>query len=135
MTNGPVVRLCSYCVYFVQTTFKYDNLVIKTGLKANSVGMVSVDVTNAGTVSGADIPQLYLGFPISAGEPPKQLKGFKKTPILQPGATTTVHFSLMDRDLSIWDDVGHMWSKQTGTFQVFVGTGSEDIRVTGTLHV
>ena len=107
-----------------------DHLVIK-----KTELMVSVDVTNTGTVPGADIPQLYLGFPISAGEPPKQLKGFKKTPILQPGATTTVHFSLMDRDLSIWDDVGHMWSKQTGTFQVFVGTSSEDIRATGTLHV
>ena len=119
MTNGPVVRLCSYCVYFVQTTFKYDNLVIKTGRTANSVGRVSVDVTNTGTVSGVGIPQLYLGLPISAGEPTKKLIERTKTPILRPGATTTVHFSLMDY----------------GTFQVFVGTGSEDIRVTGTLHV
>ena len=117
------------------TSFKYHNLITKIAETANSAVMVSVDITNTGPVSGADIPQLYLGFPSEAGEPPKQLKSFKKTQILEPGATTTVHFSLVDRDLSIWDDGGHMWSKQTGTFQVFVGASSEDIRVTGTLHV
>ena len=95
---------------------------------------VSVNVTNTGSVPGADIPQLYLGFPPSAGEPPRQLKGFKKTPILQPGASTTVRFSLDDRDLSTWDDERHAWSKQTGTFHVFVGASSEDVRATGDLH-
>ena len=89
------------------TSFAYHNLVVSTaeaGLKAiSSTVTVSVNITNTGSVPGADIPQLYLGFPSSAGEPPKQLKGFRKTPILAPGATTTVNFLLTDRDVSIWE--------------------------------
>lgn len=121
------------------TSFAYHNLVVSTaeaGLKAiSSTVTVSVNITNTGSVPGADIPQLYLGFPSSAGEPPKQLKGFRKTPILAPGATTTVNFLLADRDVSIWDDETHIWSKQTGTFHVFVGASSEDVRVTGVFRV
>ena len=92
---------------------------------------MSVDVTNSGAVAGAEIPQAYLGFPASAGEPPKQLKSFKKTAVLAPGEKATVKFQLVDRDLSIWDTTKHDWAKQSGKFTVFVGASSDDIRATG----
>ena len=69
--------------------------------------------------------QLYLGFPASAGEPPKQLKGFEKVQ-LAPGAKTTVQFKLEPRDLSIWDVASHDWSVVKGKFGVFVGASSRD---------
>ena len=50
------------------TTFSY------TDVKASSSG-VSFTLKNTGSRDGAATPQLYLGFPASAGEPPKQLKG------------------------------------------------------------
>ena len=106
------------------TTFAYSDL-------AASPGEVSFTVSNAGDVSGAEVPQLYLGFPPAAKEPPRQLKGFTKTKILAPGESTAVKFSLTDRDLSVWDVGTHGWSKQTGTFQVFVGASSRDVRLTG----
>jgi beta-glucosidase len=95
-----------------------------------SASAVSVDVANTGRVAGAEVAQLYLGFPKTAGEPPRQLKGFQKTAVLHPGETATVRFPLSDRDLSIWDDVQHRWAKQAGTFQVFVGASSGDVRLT-----
>jgi beta-glucosidase len=42
-------------------------------------------VTNNGTTVGAEVVQLYLEFPASAGEPPQQLKAFAKTPVLGRG--------------------------------------------------
>jgi beta-glucosidase len=51
---------------------------------------------------------LYIGFPEESGEPPKQLKGFKKIG-LQPGQSERVQFDLKDRDLSIYDSGEHAW--------------------------
>jgi hypothetical protein len=77
------------------TQFEYSDLKV-------SQRSVSCSVKNVGDVDGAEVPQLYLGFPASAQEPPKQLKGFKKIQ-LKAGASATVTFPLTDRDFSIWD--------------------------------
>ena len=110
------------------TSFRYDHL-------RASGGSVTLDVTNSGTVAGAEVAQLYLGFPAAAGEPPKQLKGFVKTAVLAAGATQSVTFSLRGRDLSVWDVSAHGWAKQQGVFKVFVGASSRDIRATGSFTV
>ena len=85
-------------------------------------------------MAGAEVAQLYLGFPASAGEPPKQLKGLKKL-TLSPGEKQTVTFALKDRDLSVWDIVTHDWKKASGSFAVYVGASSRDIRQTGKMTV
>lgn len=90
---------------------------------------VSVDVKNTGPVAGAEVVQLYLGFPKTAGEPPLQLKGFQKTKQLQPGESQTITLKLAERDLSIWDTEAHDWAKVPGTFEVMLGSSSRDIRL------
>ena len=114
------------------TTFSFANL--KTSETGGNV-TVSVDLTNTGGTAGAEVAQLYLGFPMHAGEPPRVLKGFVKTPVLRIGNTETVHFPLRERDLSIWDVETHDWAKQSGTFKVYVGASSRHIRVTGSFAV
>ena len=94
----------------------------------------TVDTATTGKVAGAEVAQLYLGFPASAGEPPKQLKGVKKL-TLAPGEKQTVAFALQDRDLSVWDITAHDWKKVSGSFAVFVGASSRDIRQTGQMAV
>src|SRR4029077_5020282 len=84
---------------------------------------VSATVTNTGQVAGSDVAQLYLGDPASAGEAPRPLKGFQKVP-LQPGQSTTVHFSLTGHDLSYWNDAANGWVVPDGTFGVYVGDSS-----------
>ncbi len=84
---------------------------------------VSATVTNTGKVAGSDVAQLYLGDPAAAGEPPRQLKGFQKV-TLQPGQSTTVHFSLSGHDLSYWDDAANGWVVPDGQFGVYVGDSS-----------
>ena len=84
---------------------------------------VSATVTNTGKVAGSDVAQLYLGDPASAGEPPRQLKGFQKV-TLQPGQSTTVHFNLTGHDLSYWDSAASGWVLPDGRYGVYVGDSS-----------
>lgn len=111
------------------TSFSYSNLRATTS-------SVTVDVANTGTLAGADIPQLYLGFPSTTGveTPAKQLKGFNKTSILRPGAKTTVTFPLRNRDLSIWSVDVHDWVVQKGTFVAMVGRSACDLLINTTFE-
>jgi beta-glucosidase len=84
---------------------------------------VSATVTNTGHVAGSDVAQLYLSDPAAAGEPPRQLKGFQKV-TLQPGQSTTVHFTLSGHDLSYWNDAANGWVVPDGRFGVDVGDSS-----------
>ena len=77
------------------TTFEYSDLEIWPS--GTSVTVV-VTITNTGLLPGTEIPQLYLGFPANAGEPPKVLRGFDEA-FLQPGGNTSVRFPLNKRDL------------------------------------
>jgi beta-glucosidase len=114
------------------TAFSYSNLKISGNV--NSTITVNADVKNSGQVPGAEVAQLYIGFPQSAGEPPKQLKGFRKV-LLQPGQTQTLSFLLQAQNLSIWDVTVHNWKLVRGTFGVFVGSSSRDLRLQGSFTV
>jgi len=107
------------------TTFQYSDITIE-GSK------VSFDITNTGSVPGAEVAQLYLVFPSLAGEPPLQLKGFQKV-LIHPGQSASITMQLTPRDLSIWNTAMHAFTVVKGDFQVKVGSSSRDIRQTGTL--
>lgn len=110
------------------TTFVYSNLQIaKT--------KVTFSITNTGHFNGAEVAQLYLGFPKSAGEPPFQLKEFQKTQILKIKEEVTINFELSDRAFSIWDVKSHAWEKVSGQFIVHVGASSRDIRLKGSITI
>lgn len=86
----------------------------------------SCEVTNTGKVAGAEVLQLYLGFPDDGFEPLKVLKGFEKV-FLQPGETQTVKYELTKRDVSIFDDSMEDWRQPSGEFSVHIGTSSRKI--------
>ena len=106
------------------TTFAYGNI------KA-SASAVSFDLTNTGNIAGAEVAQLYLGFPAAAGEPPQQLKGFEKV-ALKAGETKTVTFALAARDLSVYSEAAAGWQLVSGKFTARVGASSRDIRLNAT---
>lgn len=107
------------------TYWKYSNLDT-----SGAPGTITAQITNAGSVAGAEVAQLYLAFPSASGEPPQVLKGFQKV-FLTPGETATLTFPLMGVDVSVWDANTHQYVKQTGTFGVMVGSSSRDARLTG----
>lgn len=97
---------------------------------------VTVTLSNTGSVAGAEVPQLYISMPASApaGTPSRQLRGFEKL-LLEPGASETVSFALMRRDLSYWDIVSQDWVIPTGEFGVSVGFSSRDLKLNGTMTI
>ncbi|KAI1266942.1 glycoside hydrolase family 3 protein [Xylariaceae sp. FL1019] len=95
---------------------------------------VTVTVANTGTVGGAEVAQLYIGLPASANAPPKQLRGFEKA-VIDAGAETNVAFTVLRRDISVWDSTIQNWVVPAGDFTFQVGSSSRDIRQTGNITV
>lgn len=78
--------------------------------------------------------QLYLQFPLPAGEPPLQLKAFEKV-LIPVGQTVWVQFFVSARDMSIWDSEQHSWVQQRGEFCVFVGGQLVDLKQHDCMHM
>jgi beta-glucosidase len=87
------------------------------------VAAVRATVSNTGSRSGAEVAQLYLGDPSSAGEPSRQLRGFTRVR-LAAGQSTVVSFPLTARDLAYWNTGANRWSVAPGSYQVWVGDSS-----------
>jgi len=96
--------------------------------------LASVDakISNTGSVNGQEVVQLYIGIP-AAGTPVRQLRGFVKESI-DAGGVASVHFDIMRRDLSVWDVTAQEWRLTPGTYQIYVGASSRDLRLNGTLE-
>jgi len=114
------------------TTFQYGSGSVNA--KANADASVTVRVTNSGKREGAEVVQLYVGFPSEAQEPPKQLKGFDRV-FLKPGESKTVTLALNRESLSAWDESVHDWKVYPGKYTVEVGASSRDIRYKGSFTV
>ncbi|PMD40822.1 hypothetical protein L207DRAFT_583001 [Hyaloscypha variabilis F] len=92
--------------------------------------------TNTGSVKGAQVPQLCVGFPSStpSGTPKKQLRGFEKV-TLASNATAKVSLPLMRRNLSYWDVVTQGWVIPAGEFTLSLGFSSGDFKTMTSLAV
>lgn len=113
------------------TKFEYSNLQIDPR-EIGTYGEVriSVDVENSGGRKGNEVVQLYIRDLIaSVTVPVKELKGFKKI-MLEPGEQKTVEFRLNHDDLTLYNKSMEL-VVEPGTFEVMVGSSSEDIRLKG----
>lgn len=115
------------------TTFTYYGLSIGTPTPAGQVE-IAVTVRNSGGRLGGEVVQLYLGFPAGAGEPPRQLKGFRKV-VIPAEETQRVSFPLTAEELACWDPATRGWQIFPGTYTVFVGSSSRDIRLSGAFTI
>ncbi len=108
------------------TTFAFSKLEAPVTSAAGSTVSVSFDVTNSGSVAGAEVAQLYVSDPSAkADRPEREMKGFAKVR-LAPGETTHVTLSLDARAFSYWDESAHKWTIDPGKFVVRVGDSSEN---------
>ncbi|KAJ6536827.1 glycoside hydrolase family 3 protein [Mycena capillaripes] len=114
------------------TTFAYSGLKItSTGSGTSSAVVVTFTVANSGAFAGTEIPQMYLAYPASAGEPKRILRGFDEVK-LAVGTTATVTMNLAAREISIWNVATQAWVRPAGTFTVSIGASINDVRLTGT---
>jgi beta-glucosidase len=113
------------------TSFSFSNLQI--GALTNGQATVTATVTNTGSRAGTEVAQLYVSDPASAGEPPHQLKGFKRI-TLNPGQSATATFTVSAHDLAHWDTTSSNWIASAGSYQILVGDGSRSLPLTGNLN-
>ena len=106
------------------TQFAFSDLQVGQSVTdgVDDVG-VSATLTNVGTRSGSDVAQLYLGDPAAAGEPPRELVGFRRV-TLAPGQSTRVQLTITPRNSWWWDQSAGGWSQTAGTYNVYVGDSS-----------
>ena len=116
------------------TTFSLTNSYLSSGGRNF---FVNVDVTNTGSVAGAEVVQVYLQLPDATGEP-KRLVGWQKV-FLQPGAKQSVTIDVEENDsshpMSYWDTNSNSWQTAPGGYLVYVGNSSANLTLAGTVHV
>jgi beta-glucosidase len=89
----------------------------------------SVKITNAGGVAGKEIAQFYIGAPgVSMAKPVKELKGYGKTQLLQPGASEELSVEFDAMSLASYDDATGNWVVEPGRYDVYFAASSKDIR-------
>lgn len=115
------------------TAFDYDGLELRAGAAPGAVD-VSFLLTNTGARAGTETAQVYLGFPPSAGEPPRVLRGFERV-TLDAGASRRVHIALPARAFGCWDPATHARYAPSGTYTLSVGSSSRQLPLTATLDV
>ena len=133
-TSPPALFTFGYGLSY--TKFQISNLQLSSGSISTKDSLpLSVSIKNSGKIGGAEVVQIYIGQnKCSVDRPVKELKAFKKV-FLEPGQKKTVSFSLKPDDFKYYDVVSHDWKVEPGTFTVYVGASSTDIRQRAVLEV
>ncbi|HEU5080780.1 MAG TPA: glycoside hydrolase family 3 N-terminal domain-containing protein [Opitutaceae bacterium] len=117
------------------TSFAYSDLKISPE-KQGPQGLIEVSahVTNTGKVAGDEVVQLYLRDDYSSVVTfEKELRGFQRVH-LAPGESKTLRFTLTPQHLQIYDRDNH-WTVEPGTFTVWLGAASTDLRLEGHFEI
>ena len=113
------------------TTFEYQNMELgkfKPSVKGIQPIQVSFMIKNTGKRAGEEVVQLYIRDMVSQPvRPIKELKDFKKI-TLQPGEIRRVTFIIKRDELAFYNDKLERVT-QPGTFQIMIGSASDDIRL------
>ncbi len=108
------------------TSFQLSALKTSEVFKTSDVLKFSAKVKNSGSHAGAEVVQLYVGFPKSEiDRPEKLLRGFSKV-YLQPGEEKEVEFILPEDDLAYYNAETKTWVLEKGKYEVMVGNNSRD---------
>ena len=105
------------------TTFSLSNLSAPSSVSRNGTMKVTANITNTGSVPGADVVQLYVHEDdTSILQPVRKLEGFRRV-TLAPGQTQTVTFTLGPQNLGFYNDQGQ-FVVEPGPFFLYVGDSS-----------
>lgn len=116
------------------TTFQYAKPTVNV---QDGKIVVEATITNTGSVAGKEVVQAYVSAPKSKQmeKPLKELKGFAKTGLLQPGKSGNIRITIPCERLASWDETTHQWLLDKGTYTIQLGASSADIRVKETVVI
>ncbi|KAJ5545966.1 beta-glucosidase A [Penicillium frequentans] len=92
---------------------------------------VTATITNTGSMTGDEVPQLYVSLG-GANDPPKVLRAFDRVTIA-PGQKLQWTTTLNRRDLSSWDVVSQNWVVTKTPKKVYVGNSSRKLPLSANL--
>ena len=114
------------------TKFEYSNL------KLSAVGKsvtATFTVKNIGKVAGAEIAQLYVHEQNAAlPRPEKELKGFEKVK-LAAGEQKIISIKLDADAFKYYDDIKNEWVMDKASFDILVGSASDNIQLRNTIKL
>ena len=106
------------------TTFKFDDMSVEP---AEGGWNVKVTVTNTGKVAGKDVVQVYVKAPKGELEKPeRELKGFAKTPLLDPGQSCEVSVYVSKESLASFNEATNAWEIDNGKYTFVAAQHSMD---------
>ncbi len=130
--SKPVLYPFGYGLSY--TSFDYGRLCVE---KCGEGLRVSVEVRNAGTVTGDEVAQLYLRrlSPSRTVHPIRRLIGFERLHDLAPGETRTAGFTVNPGDLEIYvEDEGRKLI-EPGKYLLYAGGSCLDERVSAVIDL
>jgi len=105
------------------TEYSYKN--IRVELTDKKI-IVSVDVSNTGTVAGEEIVQLYVGFENSSVDRPiKLLRGFKRVALI-PNETKSVSIEIKKKNLAWYNPDNRVWEIESIKYTIYIGSSSKN---------
>ena len=116
------------------TTFQYGKPTVSV---QDDIVVVEATITNTGSVAGKEVVQAYVSAPKNKqmDKPVKELKGFAKTELLQPGESGNVCIVIPCERLASWSEAQHNWQHDAGTYTIQLGASSADIRSKATVKL
>lgn len=114
------------------TEFHYQNLYTETD---DEDVKISFEIQNIGDYDGNEIAQIYIGNPDSTvPRPLKELKAFEKV-FLRKGEVKEVSVIIPLIELGYYNTVLQSWVTENGSYEVYVGSSSQDIRLSESFFV
>ncbi|HSR50326.1 MAG TPA: beta-glucosidase [Acidobacteriota bacterium] len=115
------------------TSFDYLNPELTAGAEPESQ-VVSVEVKNSGDVAGREVVQVYIGAP-GEDRPRRVLAGFAKTRLLEPGQSESLLIEVAPLNYASFETSSSSWMLAAGTYSLYLGASSKDIRWDGSFEV
>lgn len=101
-------------------------------------GSVTLDVTvtNIGACPGREVAQVYVALPQGRLEKEfRRLCAFAKTPLLQPGESTTLTLNFGAEELASYDEEQSAWLLEAGDYGVYAGASLAAAKPVAKLHL
>ncbi|RGP78804.1 hypothetical protein FLONG3_3002 [Fusarium longipes] len=82
---------------------------------------IILKLQNTGTSAARETVLLFVEAlnPVTT-RPRVELRAFAKTHLLEPGSSQDLMFILKPRDFAYWDEIGHLWRVDSGSYKVHV---------------
>ena len=90
---------------------------------------IGFDITNVSDIAAKEVVQIYVGDVFCTSERPiKELKAFKKV-LLAAGETKKIEINLDKEAFSFYNPAIGDWYIENGTFDIFIASSSQDIKL------